>query len=191
MIDADASAQDRLRWLSRNAWHWMLAIVLLVVAGLVGVSWTLGLFTSSSPNPENTVSSGSMSQDNSADNTAIMSSIGMVPGDMVSGTATIENVGDARGDFVLLVKNVTDDPGPGGGVLSAQLELVVYEGDGTQPIWSGPLPDLDVDLGTWQASEEHTYRFEVTLPDEGASIDNPFQGSRTTATFEWNAVQSN
>ena len=46
---------------------WILAIVLLVVAALVGASWTLGLFTSSTANPKNTVSAGSMSQDNSAD----------------------------------------------------------------------------------------------------------------------------
>ena len=49
----------------------------------------------------------------------------------------------------LRVKDIHDDPGPLGGVLSSYLELKVFEGDQTTPIWSGPLSGLDVDLGTW------------------------------------------
>ena len=53
-----------------------------------------------------------MSQVNSADNTAIMGASDMVPGDVVEGSATIENVGDASGDFTLTSKDVAGDPGP-------------------------------------------------------------------------------
>ena len=114
----------------------------------------------------------------------------MLPGDRVDGSATIENVGDARGEFTLRVKDVQDDPGPHGGVLSSWLELRVFEGDQTTPIWSGPLDELDVDLGTWSPGESRSYRFEVRFPSAGTSVDNTYQGSRVTATFEWHAVQS-
>ncbi len=189
-MTTEPSALDRLRWLGSTASRWILAIVLLLVATLVGASWTLGVFTSTSANPKNTVSAGSMTQDNSADDTAIMKASGMVPGDVVKGSATIENVGEASGDFTLRVKDVTDQVGPDGGVLSSWLHLDVYDEDQAEAIWSGALGELDVDLGTWTPGEERTYRFEVTLPEQGASVDNAFQRSKATASFEWNAVQS-
>ncbi len=188
--DSEPSALDRLRWLSSTASRWILAVVLLLVATLVGASWTFGLFTSSSANPKNTVSAGRMTQDNSAGNTAIMKAVGLIPGDVVKGSATIENVGEASGDFTLQVQNVADEVGPNGGVLSSWLHLDVYDEDHPNAIWAGPLAELDVDLGTWTPGEQRTYRFEVSLPEEGASVDNAFQRSKATATFVWNAVQS-
>ena len=147
-------------------------------------------FTSTSANPKNTVSAGSMTQDNSADDTAIMKASGMVPGDVVKGSATIENVGEASGDFTLRVKDVTDRSG--------RTEASSRPGSTstcttkTRPRRSGPerWPSSTSSLGTWTPGEERTYRFEVTLPEEGASADNAFQRSKATASFEWNAVQS-
>ena len=75
-------------------------------------------------------------------------------------------------------------------MLSSYLELEVFEGDQTEPIWSGPLSGLDVDLGTWSTGESRSYRFEVTFPSAGTSVDNEYQGSAVAATFEWHAVQS-
>jgi hypothetical protein len=187
-VTGDASAGDRLRWLGRTSSMWLLVIVLLVVAALVGATWTLGVFTSSTPNPKNTVSAGSMSQNNSADDSAIMGVGDMLPGDSVEGSATIENVGDARGDFTLRVKDLHDEPGPNGGALSSWLGLTVSEG--TKVIWSGTLGELKAGLGTWAPGESHTYTFEVTFPSAGAPTDDKYQGSRVTATFEWHAVQA-
>ena len=189
-VSEEPSVAERLRFLGRNASRWILALVLLVVAVAVGVSWTLGAFDSSSANPRNTVSAGSMSQDNSSDNSAIMAATDLVPGDVVDGTATIRNVGDAHGEFTLSVKDVEDDPGPAGGALSSWLRVKVFDEDIDQPIWSGPLDALDVDLGTWSPDESHSYRFEITFPQAGASVDNRYQESRVTVTFEWNAVQA-
>jgi len=184
------TAADRLRWLGSTASRWIVPILLLVVAVLVGVSWTFGVFTSTSANARNTVTAGSMTQDNTAGNAAIMQAAGMVPGDVVTGSATIVNVGDTSGDFSLRVKGVTDTPGPNGGALSSRLTVAVYDTSSASPLWSGPLRDLQVGLGTWQPGEERTYRFEVTLPQGEASVDNTFQRSSTTATFEWNATQT-
>ena len=137
-VSADVSAADRLRWLGRTASMWILAIVLLVVAALVGASWTLGAFSSSTPNPKNTVSAGSMSQDNSADDEAIMGASDLLPGDRVEGSATIENVGDARGEFTLRVKDVDDDPGPNGGDLSSYLRAQGLRGGPDRAHLVGP-----------------------------------------------------
>ena len=187
----DVSAQERLRWLRRTAKRWILAIVLLVVATVVGASWTYGVFTADSANPHNVVSAGSMTQSNSADNAAIMGTVDMVPGDVVEGVAKIQNVGGARGDFALTVTQVVDTPGPHGGNLSERLMLEVFEDDGAQPIYDGALPGLDVDLGTWDIDEERTYRFVVTFRGTSSgTADNAFQDSSVKATFTWHAVQS-
>ena len=114
----------------------------------------------------------------------------MVPGDRVEGVATIRNVGGARGDFTLTVKDVQDVPGPNGGLLSSPLRLIVFEDEATRPIYQGPLTGLDVSLGTWQVDEERTYRFEVGFPESTNNADNKFQESTVTATFEWNAIQT-
>ena len=184
------SVADRLGYLVRTSSRWVVAIVLLVVALVVGVSWTFGLFSSSTANPKNTISAGSMSQDNSADNTAIMGAGDMLPGDRVEGSATIENVGDAEGRFTLRVKEVDDRPGPSGGALSSWLRLTVYDEAQSEAIWSGTLDQLDVDLGTWSPGESRSYRFVVTFPQAGTAVDNTYQRSRVTAAFEWHAVQA-
>ena len=193
--DAGATADDvgtteRLRWLRRNARRWLLAIILLVVAGLVGIGWSLGLFSASSPNPENTVSAGSMSQVNSADGAAIMGASDMVPGDVVEGSVTIENVGDASGDFTLTSKGVSGTPGPNGGSLTGRLRLEVRDEDSQTLLYSGRLDSLDVDLGTWAPGEVRHYGFDVVFPEGTDVDDNKYQLSRVSATFEWRAVQS-
>ena len=182
--------RERLRWLRRTAMRWILAVVLLVVAVLVVSGWSLGLFSDSTTNARNVVTAGSMTQTNTAENAAIMGAENMVPGDVVEGTATIENVGGARGDFTLVVVDVVDTPGPKGGKLSERLNLKVFEVGTTLPIYSGEIGELEEPLGTWEPEEERSYRFVVTFPDGIAATDNPAQKSKVAATFEWNAVQA-
>lgn len=189
-MTAEPGAVERLTWLTRTWKRWILVLALLLVAALVGLTSTLGLFSSSSANAGNVVTSGRMTQDNSADNTAIMRVTGIVPGTVAEGAATIQNVGDAPGSFTLWVTDVTDDPGPGGGVLSSHLRMKVFQDDQPVPLWTGPLADLDLELGRWEPGESRSYRFEVRMPTLGAAIDNTYQRSRATATYEWNAVQT-
>jgi len=187
-VTDEVRAADRLRWIGRTMSVWLLAIVLLVVAATVGISWTLGVFSSSSSNPQNVASAGSMSQVNSAGNEAFMSATGMIPGDDVVGSVSIRNAGDARGDFRLSVDDVQDVPGPGGGALSGRLRLTVSQGG--RKVYNGPLDGLDVVLGTWEPEEERSYRFRVRLPEGEDAVDNPFQRSSVTATFVWDAIQA-
>lgn len=183
--------RERLRWLRRTAMRWILAVVLLMVAVIVVSGWSFGLFSDSSANAENVVTAGSMTQTNTAENAAIMGAEDMVPGDVVEGTATIENVGDARGEFTLVVVDMVDTPGPKGGKLSERLELKVFEVGVALPIYNGPIDQLHESLGTWEPHEERSYRFVVSFPDGIAATDNLMQLSTVTATFEWNAVQVN
>jgi hypothetical protein len=189
-VEVEPTVDQRLRWLRRNLTTWLLALVLLLVAAGVGITYTFGVFSADTANPENTISAGSMSQVSSADNAAIMGAANMVPGEQVSGEVTIRNAGDARGDFRLVVKGVDDEPGPSGGVLSDRLVLRVEEGAAGTQVYEGPLGDLDADLGTWEPEEERSYAFVVTFPETSASADNAYQRSSVTATFVWDAVQS-
>jgi hypothetical protein len=182
--------RDRMRWLRRHATMWLLAMVLLVVALAIGVGWSFGLFTASSPNPENTVSAGSMSQVNSADDAAIMSGSDMVPGDVIKGSATIENVGDASGDFTLTSKDVTGAAGPNGGKLVSRLRLVVRNESTLKALYTGRLDQLDLDLGRWAPGESRSYAFEVSFPEGTDADDNKYQLAKVTATFQWHAVQA-
>ena len=190
MTETEPSVNERLRWLRRNMTTWLLVLVLLVVAVAVGVTVTLGVFSDESANAKNVVSAGSMSQVNSADHAAIMGATDLVPGQQVSGDVTIRNAGDASGDFRLVVEDVDDQPGPGGGVLSTRLVLRVEEAGTGAVVYDGPLGDLDADLGTWAPEEERGYRFVVTVPASSVSVDDAYQRSDVIATFVWDAAQS-
>ncbi|MET0819003.1 MAG: hypothetical protein ABWZ67_15675, partial [Solirubrobacteraceae bacterium] len=65
------------------------------------------------------------------------------------------------------------------------LELRISE-DGTQ-IWSGTLADLpSLPLGAWAVSEQHTYTFQVELPDSGPNgADNDYQGAGASVDLHW------
>jgi hypothetical protein len=156
----------------------------------VGVSYTLGVFSAESANPTNVVTTGSMTQVNSADNAAFMSGHDLVPGDHVDGAVTVRNEGDARGSFRLVADDVEDDPGLGGGLLSQRLTLRVVEADSGKEVYVGHVADLDADLGTWAPGEERGYEFEVTFPPGTAAADNAYQGSSFTVTYVWDAVQT-
>jgi hypothetical protein len=184
----EPSAADRLRWLARHLRVWILALVLLLVAVAVGVSYTYGLFTSSSANPSNLVTAGSMTQESSAEDEAVLTGQDLVPGQSATGSASITNVGDASGDFTLSGEDLVDVPGPGGGRLSAVLTVRIVESPGGKVVYSGGLAAFDsVPLGTWAPDEQRTYDVTVALPD---SAGNTYQGSEASVTFAWDAIQS-
>ena len=164
----------------------MLALVLLVLAVAVA-AYSFGLFESSSANPENTFTSGTMTQVSSNDDEAVLTAVDMVPGSTATGRVTIRNAGDASGDFVLRSKDLQDKPGPGGGSLSDALELRVEQDVGPGLVHQGPLSQFDqASLGRWSPGEERTFTFTVTL----GQVGNAYQMSAATVTFVWDATQS-
>jgi hypothetical protein len=173
-----------------------LALLLLAAAIVVGSS---ALFSTSSANPSNTFSSGTLSQSNSKEGTAILSATKMIPGDTKNGTVEITNTGDVSGKFSLSSSNLSDTPGPNGGKLSQRLKLKIEDvtnASSPTTIYDGSFDSMPVQqLGTWGAGDKHTYKFAVTFPDTGTPSspttgDNAYQGSSTKLDFNWSATSS-
>lgn len=179
----DPTTQERLAWMGRNSKKLILAIIAIIIAAVV-VIFSFSLFTSSSANPGNMVGSGSMEIENSKEGQAILTVANLLPGEQVTGTVEVTNVGDAAGDFELTSSNLVDTPADP--AFSSVLTLVIT--DGASEVYNGSLASVGtVDLGTWQAGDTHNYVFTVTF-DETAG--NEFQNAETTLDFTWDATQS-
>jgi hypothetical protein len=115
---------------------------------------------------------------------AILGGQGMLPGQSVSGTVTVANVGNAPGRFELSASILTDKPGPNGGRLGDRLRLTVLDVGEGRSIYRGSLAGLSLAaLGTFAPEATHTYRLTVTLPR--GQDDNSYQSASTSITFNW------
>jgi spore coat-associated protein N len=193
-VDEHVSGGKRLGWLLRHSRMWILALVVLAIAAALAVG-SVSLFTSSSANPANTFTAGTLSHTNSKEGAAILTATSMVPGETQTGQVTITNTGDVSGKFRLSSSNLTDTPGPNGGRLSEVLKLKVVDSSRTpRTIYDGRYNALpSTDLGTWAKGEAHTYRFTVTFPNGGVpqsatTGDNAYKGSSTKIQFNWDAT---
>ena len=192
--DGTVSARERTGWVFRNARILILALILLLIAALlVGVSFAV--FSTSSANPGNMFTAGTLTSSNDKDNAAILTAERMVPGDTTEGTVRITNTGDSRGQFTLTGSTPTNTPGPNGGDLSSVLDLTIVMDGGATPIYDGKLNALTapVDLGVWDGSDSHEFVFTVTFPEGGTpgsatTGDNAYQGSSSQVTYTWNAT---
>jgi len=129
--------------------------------------------------------SGDVQVANSRNGSAILSGA-LGPGDSLSGTVTISNIGAAAGDFTLQLSHLTDTPGPGGGFFSRQLDLDIEDvtTPAPLPVFHGKLNSLGpTSLGTFAAGAAHTYRFTVTWAPSG--IDSSMYGSSMSVEFDW------
>jgi hypothetical protein len=129
---------------------------------------------------------------NSKNGSAILSgSLG--PGDSLSGTVTIGNVGNSAGDFTLSMSHLRDSPGPGGGSFAGRLVLSVD--DVTNPaapvrVYAGALGALpSTDLGSFDRLAARTYLFTVSWPDGGAA-DSSYAGSTLSVQFDWSGGEA-
>lgn len=173
-----------------------------LATALVAVGLAVGSgadFGSSSANPSNTFSSGTLKHTNSKDDSAILTASNMKPGDSASGSVTITNTGSLPGTFSLSQSNLTNPKlGSGGEKLSDQLDLLIK--DGSTTVYSGKLGamgsiTLDGDTGTAATQQfgasgsptgTHTYDFTVTLP---SATGDAYQGTSTSVQYDWNATQ--
>ena len=196
----EVSGRKRIGYLLRHSKLWLVALILLAVAAAV-TAGSLAVFSSSSANPNNSVSAGILSQSNSNDNAAILTVTNLVPGQSEDGTVTIENTGDVKGTFSMTASNIVDTPGANGGKLSTALQLVIKDDTTGAEVYNGKFDAVGtVSLpGTggpdWADGESHDFTFTVTLPDtgqpaSGSTEDNAFQGSKVTVTYTWNAVST-
>ena len=143
--------------------------------------------------------SGSFTQSNSRNGMPVFSAANLGPGDATTGSVTIANRGTLGGNFTLSAFDVSDLPGPNGGLLSDRLQLTVD--DVTAPgtavrVYAGALTSMPArPLGHFAAAEARSYRFTAAMPDGGsppsaAGGDNAFAGSATRVSFRWAAVEA-
>ena len=143
-------------------------------------------------------SSGSIEHTNSRDGMPIFTASDVGPGTLVEGDVKIANTGGGSGYFSLSQADLTDVPGPNGGILSQKLRLeIVDRTDRSKPVtvYRGPFARLGVrPLGFIAEGAERDYRFTAMIPDSGSpaspvSGDNALKGSSASARFVWSAVQ--
>jgi spore coat-associated protein N len=174
---------------------------LLLGLGTIGLAAAVTVgsgadFTSTSANPANIFTAGTLTHYNSNAGAAILTAAGMRPGDQASGTVDIQNTGSLSGTFSL-AKTATDTTAPS---FSSKLTIVITDtGDpgcsGTCPgpvvVYSGTVAAMGTQaLGTFAAGAIHRYSFVVTFPDTGApgaGADNAYQGASTSVLYTWTA----
>src|SRR5450631_521051 len=87
----------------------LLAFAGLMVAAAIAVGSGAN-FNSTSANPSNVFTAGTIAHSNSKANAAILTASNMVPGGSTTGTVDIKNTGTATGTFALTHTNPVDLP---------------------------------------------------------------------------------
>jgi hypothetical protein len=176
--------------------------VLLAFGGLmVAAALAVGSganFNSTSANPSNVFSAGTISHSNSKSNAAILTASNMVPGGSATGTVDIVNTGTATGTFTLSPSVPVDTPvSPG---LSKKLLVTVTDlGNPTcvsscpasVQLYTGTMYAMPatIALGTFAPAADHRYQFTVNFPDSGTGgADNAYQGASTTVQYNWSST---
>lgn len=153
-------------------------------------------FNSTSANPSNVLSAGTMSQSNSKDSAAVLTADKLKPGDATTGTVDIKNTGDVDGTFTLLKSSVVDLPALP--AFSKLLTLKVEDlGDpacvsscpAAQTVYSGNVFDMaSLALGTYAPGVTHRYKFTATFPDGTPANDNTYAGAKTTVGYSFEST---
>jgi spore coat-associated protein N len=184
--------------LRRNPRRRLGALSALALSGAIVVGSGAN-FSSASANPANTFATGTLSQVNSKDNAAILTASGLMPSQTATGTVDIQNTGSSPAPFSLAKSGVTDSDATNR--LSTKLTLVVKDcglWSGANPpactsptqVYSGTVAAMATQsLGTYAASAQHRYQFDVTFPDGGTGgADNVYQGDNMSVRFDWTAT---
>lgn len=199
----DPGRRERVGYLLRHSKLWIGAFLLLALAVAVAAG-SLAVFTSSSANPGNTASAGILSQDNSKDGAAILTTPKMVPGQTSEGTVTITNTGDVAGTFSVSQSNLTNFKADGSvasgtdAQFSDVLNLTIQDDTTGTVVYNGPIESMPATTiagtggpGTgWAAGEAHDFTFTVEFESTGDAADNTYQGTKTTIQYTWNAVST-
>ena len=194
----------RLSYLARHPRRTLatLGLVLAAVAVAVGSGAN---FTASSANPSNTFAAGTLSLVNTPSNSAILTVANMKPGDpATTGTVDTENTGSLAGTVTLSTSSLVDtdaaDTPVATNKLSGKLNLIVNDcglfTGATPPSCSSPTEKYNgtiagltgADLGSYAAGAKHRYQFVVSFPSGTPAADNPYQGRKTSVTFNWDAA---
>jgi hypothetical protein len=175
----------------------LVAFAGLLVAAAVAVGSGAN-FNSTSANPSNVFTAGTISHSNSKAGAAILTAANMVPGGTAAGTVDIKNTGSVNGTFTLAHTVAVDTPTSPG--LSKKLTIVVQDlGEpacvsscpAAVTLYTGLLSAMPstIALGVFPAGYTHRYTFTVTFPDSGLNgADNAYQGASTSVEYDWSST---
>jgi spore coat-associated protein N len=165
----------------------LVPLATLLAAGAITVG-SGATFTSTSSHPVSSVTSGTLSHSNSAENQAIFSLTNIKPGDSVTGTLTITNTGTLPATFGLT--EVSSANGFTDVARSDYLSLTITNTTTNAVVYTGTFGGLvdgaKTDLGAFQAGAANTYAFTVSL---AADAPNTQQGKTASALYQWDSVQ--
>lgn len=155
-------------------------------------------FNSTSANPSNVFTAGTISSSNSKASAAILTATNIVPGNTATGTVDIKNTGTASGTFTLTHTAPVDTPvSPG---LSKKLTLtIVDQGDPAcvtacpafVTLYTGTISaqPASIALGAFPAGATHRYVYTAAFPDGGTGgADNAYQGASTSVEYDWSST---
>ena len=171
--------------LARRVAATLVTLVLLLLVLKLTVL-TGATFNWRSANPVNQVGAGTLTFTNSKDGAAIVSAVGLRPGQSAVGTMTLTAGGNQTGNYTLGRTALTDLPS--GTVLSAALTLKIEDITGTATtLYNGTVAAFtSLSLGSLAPVAMKTYRFTVTFPT--ASATPALQGASSTLTVRFSAV---
>ena len=160
-------------------------LVTVLAAGGVAVGSGAD-FTASTANAGNAITSGTLTQSSSRGSAAVVTGANLKPGDSTTGTVTITNTGSLAGTFTL--SELAASTAFQAGSLSLKVEDVTTAASPVT-VYSGEFQSAGTKaLGSFAAGAARTYKFTVTLAQSAGNAD---QGKAASATFQWDATQTN
>jgi spore coat-associated protein N len=175
--------------------------VLLAFGGLIAAAaLAVGSganFNSTSANPSNIFTAGTISHSNSKASAAILTATNIVPGSTANGTVIIKNTGTASGTFTLTHAVPVDTPASPG--LSKYLQLTIVDNGDPSCVSSCPAAvtlytgtiyaqPATIALGAFAASAQHQYTFTESFPNGAPATDNTYQGASTSVEEDWSST---
>ncbi len=191
----------------RRVRRFLLGLLAMGVVGFGAGAGTIAAFSSSTSNPGNSFSAGTVAIGDNDEGESVATLSSAKPGDFTEGCISVRYSGSLDAGVRLYATvtgglapylTLTITRGTGGtsfpscgGFLA---DSTNYIGQGNGVIYTGLLSAYPTDYSsgltdpsaatpdTWTTDEAHTYRFVVTLND-----DNAAQGLSSTAVFRWEA----
>ena len=161
----------------------LVPLTTLLAAGAVAVG-SGATFTSATNNTISAVTSGTLTQANTKDGSAIFNLSEMKPGDTVNGYLSVTNTGSLPATFSLTEVSSAN------GFSADNLKLTITNTTTNAEVYSGTFGGLQDgvknDLGIVQPKVKNDYRFQVVLAQTAGNAD---QGKTASAVYTWDSVQ--
>lgn len=156
---------------------WLVIVILVISIG------TYAWFTSRASSSDNVFETGELiiGVPYAGDNDGFINIDNLQPGGSVTADVNVKNIGDI--DFKYKVSSEKSD---GDTQLYDKLNVIIN--DGNTDVYSGPLNNLNTQIGTIIPLGQQLLHFTVSLP---ADANNYYQGKFTTAKINFDATQVN